>query len=735
VRLRRADQFAPTVAYGDAVGSDIFELQRLFWKRGVASDVYTDEAKPGVEPFTRAWHVLREPERDGATLLVHVSMGNASLGEISQVPRRRIVVYHNITPAHFFEGISDQLVAHSALGRDQLRELARTSELGIADSEFNRAELRELGFDRTAVVPILTDPTLWDVTPDPRLLKELGDERTAILVAGQILPQKAILDVLDAFARYRDRDHGARLYLVGSHGMSGPYLDQVRERIRTLGLEFAVKLTGSVPIEQYVAYFRGATALLTLSDHEGFCVPLLEAMRSELPVVAHAAGAVPETLGDAGILLEDKSPDAVADALERAVRDQRLRGQLVERGRKRLADFSAPRVAERLRDALALADWDLPPDRQRRVTVLSSDQRCGIHHYALAVCDGLRANGHDVTFAGVRHLDTAMLERAVKHVGKDDVVLIEHEAGIFRDVPFVRALLDLKRRRHEVVLSLHELEPEKFHHFRLISAALHYRPRFRWIVEAGRMVWVALRIANWFVRYRTVLGLMGTLPDRLVVHSSRSGYWLDMLTHDERKRDEMPLALMPLEGTTLPRTPQEKRALRERLGLPVDRFIFVSPGFFFPRKRFLEVMEATPDDALLVLSGTRSDREAEYYDRVIAAAASRPNVRVNTDYDTMGDFVAAADAVVLWYEDVFQSAVVTQAVWAGLPLILSPAPGFRTFHPGALVARDAAELRTVMSEIRDPATLERLRAGISILRHMLAPERLVPRYLVGLEGS
>src|SRR5256884_9752166 len=104
--------------------------------------------------------------------------------------------------------------------------------------------------------------------------------------------------------------------------MSGGYLDRVRGDIRRLGLENAITLTGSVTIEQLVAYYRGATAFLTLSDHEGFCVPLLEAMRSDLPIVAHAAGAIPETLGDAGVLLEEKSPSAVAAELVRVWREQ-----------------------------------------------------------------------------------------------------------------------------------------------------------------------------------------------------------------------------------------------------------------------------------------------------------------------------------------------------------------------------------------------------------------------------
>ena len=288
-------------------------------------------------------------------------------------------------------------------------------------------------------------------------------------------------------------DCGSVLYLVGSTAMSGQYLAQLQQQIAKLGLDDAVTFAGSVTIEQLVAYYRGATAFLTLSDHEGFCVPLLEAMRSDMPIVAHAAGAIPETLGDAGVLLEEKSPSAVAAALERVVRDQAVRKDLLEKGHRRVEEFSREKVAGRLKLALAQGGWDLPTPRSKRVVVLSSDQRCGIHHYSLAVCDGLRKRGHHVTFVGVRHLDTADLQKKLRYI-RDDVetILIEHEAGIFRDVPFVRALTALRRRGFPIVLSMHELEPEKFHHYRRLSSALHYRPRYRGVIEALRVPWVAL---------------------------------------------------------------------------------------------------------------------------------------------------------------------------------------------------------------------------------------------------
>src|SRR5205807_1765752 len=504
----------------------------------------------------------------------------------------------DITPATYFAGLNDELMRYAEVGREQLKLLAKTAELGIADSEYNRKELEEAGLTTTAVVPPLVDWEDFDRPPDQDVARRLADERTSILTVGQILAHTAVHDVIAAFARYRESDRTAHLYLVGPTAMSAGYLDRVRGNIRKLGLDGAVTLTGSVTVEQLVAYYRGATAFLTLSEHEGFCVPLLEAMRSDLPVVANAAAAIPETLGDGGILLENKTPEAVAAQLERVVGDAALRKDLIEKGRRRFEAFSRAHVAERLKLALAQGGWDLPNAKSKKIVVMSSDQRCGIHHY-----------------------------------------------------------------------SLDELEPEKFHHYRRLSAALHYNPRYRLPLEILRMPWVALRMANWFLRYRLVLMFMGVVPKKLVVHSTRSERWLQLLTPDQDKRERFPLLIMPLENTVLPRSAEEKRKLRARFGLPTDKFIFISPGFFFARKRYKEVIEALPDDAVLVLSGTRSDWEPRYFDEVIAFAKTKPNVVINTEYNTMGEFVAASDAVVLFYEDVFQSAVVTQAVWAGLPCI------------------------------------------------------------------
>ena len=272
----------------------------------------------------------------------------------------------------------------------------------------------------------------------------------------------------------------------------------------------------------------------------------------------------------------------------------------------------------------------------------------------------------------------------------------------------------------------------KFHHYRRLSAALHYRPRYAWPLEMLRIPWVGLRLANWFFRYRVILTLMGSLPRKLVVHSPRSERWLELLTGDETKRERFPLPIMPLESTVLPHDADEKRRLRAKFGLPTDKFIFISPGFFFARKRYIEVIDALPEDAVLVLSGTRSDWEPRYFDEVMEAAKRKKNVVINTEYDTMGQYVAASDCVVLFYEDVFQSAVVTQAVWAGLPCIFSPAEGFAPYHAAGPVVRSVDDLARAMRDIQDPETYASYARGVGILRRLLSPERNAERYLAGV---
>jgi glycosyltransferase involved in cell wall biosynthesis len=241
-------------------------------------------------------------------------------------------------------------------GRRQLRELAPRAQLGFADSAYNAAELDALGYERTSVVPILFDRNDLHVDVDAatrdRLERERIDGSSTWLFVGQVAPHKAQHDVVKALAMYRRLfDPRARLRLVG-FPLSKAYVEAVEHYAADLGLSGAVEIAGSVPDAVLGAYFAASDVYVCLSEHEGFCVPLLEAMHHSLPVVAYAAGAVPETLGSGGLLLSRKDPLTVATAVAR-VMAAGTRDAFVRAGHERLDDFSLARNEAALLDAVA----------------------------------------------------------------------------------------------------------------------------------------------------------------------------------------------------------------------------------------------------------------------------------------------------------------------------------------------------------------------------------------------
>ena len=205
--------------------------------------------------------------------------------------------------------------------------LAPFTEMSFADSSFNEAELLELGYGKTQVCPILVDLEEYHIPPDPRTLDWLQSRRehsgSQWLFVGRVAPNKCQHDIVAAFAVYRRVfEPDARLTLVG--GATSPSYRHALDRlVHELGVAGNVDVVGSVSSGQLLAHWAVADVFVCLSEHEGFCVPVLEAMELGVPVVAYAATAVPETVGDAGLLLDDKDPLTVAMAVDQACRPGR----------------------------------------------------------------------------------------------------------------------------------------------------------------------------------------------------------------------------------------------------------------------------------------------------------------------------------------------------------------------------------------------------------------------------
>jgi glycosyltransferase involved in cell wall biosynthesis len=262
------------------------------------------------------------------------------------------VYFHNITPPLFFERWEPGAAENLRTALAEMRRLAPMARFAIANSTSSRGDLDEAGFSPTAVCPVLLDPKELQGSANERLLarlrRETADGGARWLFLGRAAPNKCQHDVIAAFAAYREvYDPKARLTLVGGR-TSNVYYRSLELLADELGVGAAVELTDTISHEEKLACYRAADVFVCLSEHEGFKVPIVEAMHFGVPVVAFASCAVPETVADAGVLLEDKDPLVVATAVDRVLRDDGLRAELVAAGRKRADDFSLERTSAEL---------------------------------------------------------------------------------------------------------------------------------------------------------------------------------------------------------------------------------------------------------------------------------------------------------------------------------------------------------------------------------------------------
>jgi glycosyltransferase involved in cell wall biosynthesis len=348
------NQWVPAAHHGDAVGDDARAVRDVLRSWGHESEIYALTIDEGLADEIRPWRDAAA--RDGDVTLLHFALPSPMTHALRTLPGARVLYYHNVTPAHFFAPFAPALVRLSVIARRELADLAGHVDLAVGVSEFNRQELDALGFRETAVLPIAVNvERLTGAGPVPSLERLLGDGLANILFVGRIAPNKKIEDhirLAEAYKRYVDAHY--RFIFVGrTDGVPHYY-----EAIQALIAEYQMLperfwFTGPVPDRELAAYYRHAHAYVSLSEHEGFCVPLVEAMAMDVPVLAYASSAVPETLGGAGVSFSPKDLEQAAELLGALVYDEALRQQVLAGQRRRLTEFSPARFEARLRHVLA----------------------------------------------------------------------------------------------------------------------------------------------------------------------------------------------------------------------------------------------------------------------------------------------------------------------------------------------------------------------------------------------
>ena len=347
-------QWIPAAHRGDAVGDNARVLRDLFRAWGHTSDIFAltidddmrDEARPWSDPTSR----------NGDVTIYHYAVPSPMTELFGRLPGARVLHYHNVTPAHFFAPYDAGLVRMCLDGRAQLATLADRTDLALGVSAFNRAERDALGFRDTGVLPIAVDTDrLRHAPPVPSIESMLAKDFVNILFVGRIAPNKKIEDVIRLAEHYkRYLDFRYRFIFVGRYDAVPRYYDAIRGLIaeyRMLNERFW--FTGPVPDAELAAYYRHAHAYVSLSEHEGFCVPLIEAMAMDVPVLAYGAGAVPETLGGAGVCFTPKDLEQAAELLSALIYDEPFRTQVITGQRARLKDFSRAHLEDQVRSVLA----------------------------------------------------------------------------------------------------------------------------------------------------------------------------------------------------------------------------------------------------------------------------------------------------------------------------------------------------------------------------------------------
>jgi glycosyltransferase involved in cell wall biosynthesis len=345
----RVHQLLTALSYGDAIGDDALAIQRILRAAGHESDIYCQLYHPRLADRIKRFELYKKIASPDNVLIFHFSIGSPVSHMVPALPDRKILIYHNITPMEFF---LDTSMVHAQLcyiGRKDLRRFARGVDLGLGDSDYNRQELEACGFAPTGVLPIIVDFSKFD--RESRMPRRIhGDDGYTFMFVGRVIPNKKIEDVIRLFYVYqRSVNQSCRLFIVGDHRGFERYYWALKDLVRSIGVKNVV-FTGHVTDEEVASYYRMSDIFVCMSEHEGFCVPLLEACHFGIPVLAAASTAVSETMRGAGLLFQQKDYKAMAQAAEELRLNTELRSDVVRGQRDVLETYDSSITGKLLLD-------------------------------------------------------------------------------------------------------------------------------------------------------------------------------------------------------------------------------------------------------------------------------------------------------------------------------------------------------------------------------------------------
>ena len=351
----RIDQLIPNFHRGDAIGDTAFHMKKYLKIQGFRSEIYCLERDQGLEDASKLISSYREPGAGDVTIL-HYALPSPLTDILLRSPGKKILIYHNITPSHFFRGFSREMVKVTDLGREELKRIAPQVQLALADSEYNRRELQEYGFKDTRVFPLFIDFNKYDRPFSEFYYDLFRDDRINILFVGRIVPNKKIDELIKVTFYYKKYISPlVRLIVIGKTSSLPRYYQSLVRMADEFYLQpQEICFTGHIEDEKMYALYKASDVFLSLSEHEGFGLPFIESLVFDLPIVAYDCTAVSGTLGEAGVLIKDKKVDQIGELIHILAHDEALKKDIIRGQRRRLKEYKDRDLEKELLDVINL---------------------------------------------------------------------------------------------------------------------------------------------------------------------------------------------------------------------------------------------------------------------------------------------------------------------------------------------------------------------------------------------
>lgn len=333
------DQFLSGFHYGDAIGNSVLRFHKFLRSKGIKSRIIAitidDEVREYCTPFNEY------KEENDSLKIYHYAISSPINDYFLKNTGNNILIYHNITPSEYFTGFSEELVSLTEKGRNELALFPDKFNLVIADSNFNASELKTIGFRNIKTFPIMISRKDYDGDCSESYMDMFNDGKKNILFVGRITPNKKIEDLIKFLSLYKKIiSNDVRLIIAGNVNSVPHYFSSILTLKNDLGLDLEdLFFTGHIPFRELISVYKSADLFLSMSEHEGFCLPLIESSFFNIPVIAYNAGAVGETLDGSGILIGNKDLERVVMVAEKVLNDESISIKLSEAARSRAENY------------------------------------------------------------------------------------------------------------------------------------------------------------------------------------------------------------------------------------------------------------------------------------------------------------------------------------------------------------------------------------------------------------